>query len=94
MPRTKHQISQYRKPKRALDPVVHALRKRRYEINLSAEAVYERLNVALATVQCWECGRNTPPLVWLHRWAKTLGCTIACLPESTSPDKGSTDSSR
>jgi hypothetical protein len=43
-------------------------------------------------VQCWECGRNTPPLVWLHRWAKTLGCEL-CL-ELTLQTNGSPGSSR
>ena len=81
-------VGSYREPTQKLDPIVHALRKRRYELGLSADNVAERLSIALATMQSWESGKHIPALVWVHRWAKTLGYEV-CLTSTTSQDKSS-----
>jgi len=55
------------------DPIVAALRARRFEIGWSQALLARRLCVCRNAVSQWEAGTRNPSLAHLHRWAAVLG---------------------
>lgn len=80
-----NKLVHYREPKRPLDPVIYALRKRRYDLNLSGPALAERMGYAGQIVAGWECGSRKPNYRSLMDWCKALGVelTIHVPPEGS-----------
>ena len=74
--RPKNVPSPYREPTRNLHPLVHALRKQRYALNLTAEQVADKLGIPVATIQCWESGRNMPSVFSVQIWADALNLKL------------------
>lgn len=66
----------YREPKRPVHPIAHALRKRRYDLGLSAEVVANQAGYSLKTLQDWECGAHVPKFRSLQDWANALGMRL------------------
>lgn len=66
----------YREPTRPLHPLVHHLRKRRYDLGLGAEAVAAKIGYDYSTVQGWEHGASKPTLRSLEVWAEGLGMKL------------------
>jgi len=63
----------YFEPKTKLDPVAYTLRKRRYDLNISLNALSERLGYTAATIRKWECGEHVPNYIHLRNWCEALG---------------------
>lgn len=57
---------------RPLDPVVEALRLERIRQRLSQRLIAERIGVAQNVICNWECGRSSPMLHNVRRWAESL----------------------
>jgi transcriptional regulator with XRE-family HTH domain len=62
--------------KNDLDPVVAALRERRYALGLTLEGLSDKLGYTANTIWGWENGRANPPLVRIHEWAQSLGMRL------------------
>jgi len=72
----KNRAMPYREPSRKLHPLVHQLRKRRYELGLGASDLAKRIGYELGTIQNWEMGNTKPTLYSLETWAEGLGMKL------------------
>ncbi len=70
---------EYREPIRDLDPLLHALRQRRYNLGLSIGALAEVMGYDQQTVAGWETGRR-PSFCSLMDWAAALECELTIEP--------------
>ena len=70
--KVKDEAGEYTNPPRPLDPIIFALRKRRYDLNLSVAAVARIAKLSDKSLQKYENGHAMPLLQNLHRWAKAL----------------------
>lgn len=73
--------AKYREPGKELDPVVYALRKRRYEMGLSLPALGDLMDYDPNTIAGWECGLREPALKSLRLWCKALNMRMTATPE-------------
>jgi len=72
----KDEAGEYTEPLRPLDPLIFALRKRRYDLNLSASAVGRIARISSKSIQKYENGHALPHLQTLRQWAKALKMEI------------------
>lgn len=75
-PKAKSACGVYREPKRQLDPVVYALRKRRYELQIPLNDLAKKIGYDRHNLACWECGIRTPSYRSLHDWCEALGAKL------------------
>lgn len=68
--------SPYKEPKEQLDPIVYQLRKRRYDMGMTADAVAELIGCTGKHLLNLERGMMLPNLRFLYAWAKTLEMRI------------------
>jgi transcriptional regulator with XRE-family HTH domain len=66
----------YREPRREIHPVAYALRRRRYELNISQPGLAEEIGYSPRMMERWERGENLPRLDVLTAWANALGATL------------------
>ena len=69
-------VMPYREPARKLHPLVYALRKRRYDLGLSAAEVSRKIGYEIGTIQNWEMGSTKPTFYSLETWAEGLGMRL------------------
>lgn len=73
MNRNKGRPIRYKEPKVRLHPLAHQLRKRRYDLGITAEEVAARIGCSLKTLQERERGDAFATVHSLMQWAKALG---------------------
>jgi transcriptional regulator with XRE-family HTH domain len=61
---------------RELDPLIAALRERRYAMGLPLRVIADRTCFNEQTMWHWETGRAIPSLPKLRRWADALGVEL------------------
>ena len=71
----------YREPNKPLDLVIHALRKRRYDLGLTVPQLAERMNYEWKTIANWECGSREPGTKALRDWCRALNMTLTVTPK-------------
>jgi transcriptional regulator with XRE-family HTH domain len=71
---------EYREPVRPLNPLIFALRKRRYDLEISSERMAAKIGVSKATLRKWETGIHSPTLPLLLCWAEALRMSIQVFP--------------
>lgn len=59
-----------------LDPLIEALRARRYAMKIPLRVIADRTGFNEQTMWHWETGRAIPSLQKLRRWADALGVTF------------------
>lgn len=67
------QATDYTEPTRKLDPVIYALRKARYDQNISQTLLARRIGVGIDTLKKYEQGVLSPSWSNIQAWAKALG---------------------
>lgn len=65
--------SGYREPTRSLHPVIFELRKRRFDIGLSALGLADKMGYAHGAIRRWERGEGFPTYRALMDWTEALG---------------------
>jgi transcriptional regulator with XRE-family HTH domain len=72
----KGEAGDYAEPVRKLCPLVHALRKKRYERGISQNKLAILMGYAPKSVKTWEAGLAQPRLDAFKNWAQTLDLEI------------------
>lgn len=67
-----HEAADYTEPTAPLHPIIFALRKRRYDLNMSTRMIAERAGLSFKTLQKYENGHASPHFTSLLAWAKAL----------------------
>lgn len=68
--------NKYTEPLRPLDPIIHALRKRRYDLGLTQEAVAKRMGWEQRSLCSAEAGKVAPTFGFVFAWAQALGMKL------------------
>ena len=72
----KDQAGKYAEPIMPLDPIIYALRKRRYDLNVTQAQLAKRMGWDKRTVQTAESGRVAVSFAFVVAWAQSLGMSI------------------
>ena len=70
------EASDYTEPLRPLHPLIHTLRKRRYELNISQRVLATKLGFSMKALKAWEAGNAEPRIMALYDWAQALGMAV------------------
>lgn len=74
--RNKGHAGKYAEPPRPLDPVTYALRKRRYELDLTQAHVAKIMGWDQRTLCAAEVGKISPNFGFVSAWAQALGMRL------------------